>query len=278
VDYDEYVQCFNTGDDRLLVDRFFHDDVVVTSSGRECRGKAELLSFLEWAHDGVREVIRPRLVLRDAEHIFAEIDMDFHALAERPHFPFGALCPGDMLTLKFFATYGLRDGKVAELKTMNWPAERGVSSIPRLGPHPSQVAAFHSYAAAFSNADCDRFTRFYTSDVMLELGRVPPIHGPDGIAAFYRPMFERVREKLTIHSIEATDEAIHLDATTRFTAIADAPDFVVGPLRKGDFIEGRIFVDYALRDGLICRISVHRNGDMVTHRREQGVPNESIGG
>ena len=39
-------------------------------------------------------------------------------------------------------------------------------------------------------------------------------------------------------------------------------------VRKGDFIEGRVFVDYVLKDGLISRISVRRGGDMVKHEQE----------
>lgn len=267
MDYDAYVACFNTGDDAALVDRFFCDDVVFTSGARAYRGRDELTAFLAWAHDGVREVMRPQLVLRDDDHIFAEIDMDFHALAERPEFPFGHLHPGDMVTVKFFATYRLRGGRVAELKAMTWAPGKGVSTIPRLGPHPSQVAAFHSYVAAFGNADFDRFPSFYNDDVVLTLNpQIPPIHGPDGIVAFYRPMFEQVREKLTLHSVEATETAIHIDATTRFTAIRDAPGFVLGPLMEGDRIETRVFVDYALRDGRISRISVRRGGEPLTIR------------
>lgn len=270
MDYRAYEACFNTGDDDELVRRFFHDDVTFSGGSRDYSGKDELIGFLRWAHDGVREVMRPQLVLREADHIFAEVDMDFHATRERPEFPFGHLRPGDMVTVKFFVTYLVREGKVAQLKAMTWPPGKGVTSLPRLGPHPSQVAAFHSYVAAFGAADFERFTGFYNDDVVLQLGPgYPPLHGREGIAGFYRPMFARVRETLTIHAVEASDTAITLDATTRFTAIADAPDFPIAPLAAGDHIEGRVFVDYALRDGLISSISVRRNGEMATHRKAE---------
>jgi hypothetical protein len=55
------------------------------------------------------------------------------------------------------------------------------------------------------------------------------------------------------------------DAITRFTAIQDTPDFVVGALKSGDYIEGRVLVSYELRDGLIARISVRRGGEMVKY-------------
>jgi ketosteroid isomerase-like protein len=265
LDYAEYAAAFNTGDDQTLIDRYFDEDVVFTGGAREYRGKAQLRAFLDWAHDGVREVMRPQNVLQAADLLFAEVDMDFHASKERPEFPFGPLYPGDLVTVKFFVTYRVRNGKITELKSMTWPPGKGVTQLPRLGSHASQLAAFRAYTAAFSSADFERFPRFYTQDVLLELGSVAPIRGRQGIVDFYRPMFQRVREHLTINTVRATDSAIELDAITRFTAIQDAPDFVIGPLCAGEYIEGRVLVSYELRAGLIARISVRRGGEMVKH-------------
>jgi len=265
MEYADYEAAFNGGEDAVLVDRFFHDDIAFTAAARECRGKAELLDFLAWAHDGVREVMRPQNVLCRDDLIFADIDMDFHATKVRADFPFGALAPGDMVTVKFFVTYRLANGKVIELKAMSWPPGRGVTTIPRLGPHPSQIAAFHSYVSAFSNADCARFARFYQPDVLLELGALPPIRGAQGIVDFYKAMFERVRETLAIRSVEATADAIRLDATMRFTAIKDSPDFVMGALKKGEYLEGRVLVQYRIKDGLIAHISGRRDGELIKH-------------
>jgi len=262
--YDEYQQLFNTGNDAELVARYFHDDVVFTGGARDYRGKAALKSFLDWAHDGVREVMRPQNVLQSDDLLFAEVDMDFHASKERTDFPFGHLRPGDLVTVKFFVTYRFRDGKVAELKSMTWPPGKGVTQLPRLGPHPSQLAAFSAYLAAFSSADFERFPRFYTEDVRLDLGSVPPILGSQGIIDFYRARFERIRESLTVNSVAATVDTIELDAVTRFTALKDAPDFVLGALQAGEYIEGRVLVSYRLRGGLIASITVRR-GDMVKH-------------
>ncbi|HEY4342107.1 MAG TPA: nuclear transport factor 2 family protein [Steroidobacteraceae bacterium] len=265
INYNEYEQLFNTGNDEELVARYFHEDVVFTGGAREYRGRAALKSFLDWAHDGVREVMRPQNVLQRDGLLFAEVDMDFHASKERTDFPFGHLRPGDLVTVKFFVTYRIRDGKVTELKSMTWPPGKGVTQLPRLGPHPSQLAAFRAYMAAFSSAEFERFSSFYTEDVRLELPSAPPILGRQGIIDFYRPMFERIRESLTVNAVATTADTIELDAISRFTAIRDAPEFVVGALKAGEYIEGRVLVSYRLRNGLIAGISVRRGSDMVKH-------------
>jgi hypothetical protein len=262
LDYQAYEALFNTGDDAALVERFFAEDCAMLSGSGARHGRDELLAFLNWAHDGVREVMRPQRVLSEDGILFAEVDMDFHATKERPDFPFAHLHPGEMVTVKFFVTYQLdEDGRILLLKSMTWPPEQGVSKLPRLGSHPSQVAAFHSYASAFSNGDCERFPKFYTDDVVLYLPTVGEIHSAQGIVDFYRPMFESVRESVTVEDFSASDQRIAIDAISRFTAVKDAPDFVVAPLKKGEFVEVPVRVEYTLRDGLICRIDVSRNGE-----------------
>lgn len=262
LDYAAYEALFNTGDDDALVERFFADDCAMISANGTRRGKAELLAFLRWAHDGVREVMRPQQVLGREDLLFAEVDMDFHASKVRDDFPFGPLRPGDLVTVKFFVTYRLDgDGRIATLKSMTWPPEKGVTKLPRLGSHPSQVAAYHAYAAAFSAAEFEGFPTFYTDDVVLHLSTTAgDIVGRQGIVDFYRPMFARVRESVVVDALQASDDLVAVDAVSRFTAIADAPDFVVAPLAKGEWIEVPVHVDYSLRDGLICDIAVTRNG------------------
>ena len=79
MNYNEYEALFNTGDDAALVAKYFDDDVVFSGGARDYRGKAQLKAFLDWAHDGVREVMRPQNVLQNEDSVFAEVDMDFHA-------------------------------------------------------------------------------------------------------------------------------------------------------------------------------------------------------
>lgn len=261
MNYDAYIAAFNEGDDAKLVETWFAPDCVMNSSSRVSHGRAELLAFLQWAHDGIREVVRPRTVTQEGNRLFVDVDMDFICTKPRPDFPFAPMMPGDILTVRFFVTYRLNaDGLIEELNSMTWPAEKGVIKAPMLSGHPGGRAAYAAYAAAFSAGDMARVGRYYTADCTLRLPSVPPIEGRDAICGFYEKMFRNVRETLTVHRLVMDDGAIAVDCTSRFTAQVDAPDFVVAPLAKGEAVDVRVFVIYALRDGQICKIDVARAG------------------
>ena len=260
LNYFDYVDSFNTGDDAALVQRWFTEDCRFQSGPRVLTGRGALLQFLNWAHDGIREIIRAKTILTGENRIFAEIDMDFHAMRDRPDFLFGALKQGEFHTVKFFVLYRIRDGKVAELKAATWPPNLGVSKPePCLGAGPEARQAFRDYMRAFSNAEFEKFASYYTDDVTCEVAGLTLV-GRDGIVNFYRGMFARVRESLTAHQIVMDDGGIFLDATARFTAVEDARDFAPMPLAKGETFEAHVFVAYALRDGKIGSIRVARAG------------------
>jgi hypothetical protein len=260
LDYRAYIRDFNSGDDRGLIEKYYTADCEMVSGSGVRKGHKGMNEFLAAAHDGVREIIRPQVVMWDGDHIFAEIDMDFVASKPRPDFTFGALQPGDILTVKFFAMYYVVDGKIRTLKTMTWKPETGVTKAPRLGEAAGQRAAFLAYTRAFSGALPDKYSAFYTDDVKLNLSSVGLLDGKKAIVDFYTKMFRTVREDLVINQIVFDDNAIVGDFISVFTAIEDAPDFVVAPLKKGESIRVPVFVYYTLRDGLISNIRVARSG------------------
>jgi ketosteroid isomerase-like protein len=122
------------------------------------------------------------------------------------------------------------------------------------------------YTRAFSNADFAGFSRFYTDDVRCELPSAV-LEGREALVGFYREMFKTVRESLTLHQLVADEGGLAADVTSQFTAIADAPNFSVAPLKKGEFVRVRVFVFYALRDGKIAQVRVARAGNPSEPRR-----------
>jgi predicted SnoaL-like aldol condensation-catalyzing enzyme len=260
LDYHAYIRDFNSGDDKGLIEKYFAADTAMISGSGVRSGHKGMNEFLAWAHDGVREIIRPQVVMWDADHIFAEIDMDFIASKPRPDFTFGAMLPGDIKTVKFFANYTVVNGKIKTLKTMTWAPETGVTKAPRLGNHAGQRAAFLAYTRAFSAGLPAQYSAFYKDDVKLTLSTVGQLNGRKAIVDFYTKMFKTVREDLEIRQIAFDENAIVGDFVSVFTAVEDAPDFVVAPLKKGESIRVPVFVYYTLRDGLISEIRVARSG------------------
>jgi len=142
-DFYKYIETFNSGDDKAMLDGFWVDDMEAWSGRGDnvtklASNKGEFSKFLKVVHDGVREIIRVQTLIQNENNIFAEIDMDFHASKERPDYPFGHLKPGDRITVKMFALYTLRGDRLAKLKLAAWPPNVGVTSPPTrsFGPPP----------------------------------------------------------------------------------------------------------------------------------------------
>jgi hypothetical protein len=140
-DFYKYIETFNAGDDKSMLDRFWVNDLEAWSGrGGEARllasGKEGFLNFLNFAHDGVRELMRVQVLLQNEANIFAEIDMDFVFSKDRPDYPFGNRRAGERITVKMFCLYFLRGDKIAKMKMASWAPDQGVSSPPTQGFGP----------------------------------------------------------------------------------------------------------------------------------------------
>jgi hypothetical protein len=122
MDFNSYVEDFNTNDERPYTERWFTDDVVVEIPGAVLRGHEEWMGFQQQTRaGGVRETMEPVTVVQEGDRVMAEIHLTFLTADGRPDFPFGPLSPGEPRTWKVFGVYHLRDGKIARLKFASWP-------------------------------------------------------------------------------------------------------------------------------------------------------------
>jgi len=127
MDYEAYIASYNDHDDAATLNRFFAEDVIVDGPDGRHLGRDAFLRVLSFIHDDVDEDLLPQLILRDGNHMMVETDAVFTAKRDRPEFPFKPLVAGEVLKMKFFAVYHLRDGKVAHFKLSCWlPAMRSV--------------------------------------------------------------------------------------------------------------------------------------------------------
>jgi limonene-1,2-epoxide hydrolase len=122
MDFNGYVEAFNTNDEEAMVARWFTDDIVVEIPGLVLRGPAEWIAFLKESHaGGVRETMNPVTVVQEGDRAMAEIEMTFVTAEGRSDFPLGPLSPGEPVTYRFFGVYHLRGEKIARLKFASWP-------------------------------------------------------------------------------------------------------------------------------------------------------------
>jgi hypothetical protein len=102
-------------------------------AGRFVQGRVGMRDFFRLVHDGVREILRPQIVAQDARYVLAEIDIDFHALDDRPNYPTQPLKKGDLVTVKFFCVHTIRGNQISQLKTARWPVGPATSPARSLG-------------------------------------------------------------------------------------------------------------------------------------------------
>lgn len=115
-------------------------------------------------------------------------------------------------------------------------------------------ADYADYIACFNANDFEGFGRYYCDDVVFNLGEKRQIIGHDNILDFYRDVKSKVRETLDILAVAAGKDTLACHVRTEFYGLEDWPDFVAGPLMKGETLNIESLGFYYLRDGKFAQI------------------------
>jgi hypothetical protein len=113
---------------------------------------------------------------------------------------------------------------------------------------------YKDYIDCFNRNDFDGFGKYYHDDVLFELGQKKTIVGRENILDFYRAVKAKVRETLDVVSAVGDEHHLAVHVRTEFYGLEDWPDFIAGPLGKGESINIESLGYYYLRDGKIARI------------------------
>lgn len=118
----------------------------------------------------------------------------------------------------------------------------------------------NNYIGAFNRGELDTFTRFYAEDVVLDLGGRRQLVGRQAIRDFYSGVFEKIRETLSVEQLVLDEQGLACIVATEFHALEDWPDFIAGPIRKGESIFIESFIFYTIGDdGKFTRIRTTRS-------------------
>jgi hypothetical protein len=113
---------------------------------------------------------------------------------------------------------------------------------------------FTDYIASFNRDDFEGFGKYYAEDVLFELGRKKVLRGRQAILDFYREVKSKVRETLEIRTVVCDEEGLAAEIATEFHGLVDWPDFIAGPLKRGESIHIQSFILYRIRDGKFVHI------------------------
>jgi len=85
--------------------------------------------------------------------------------------------------------------------------------------------------------------------LVLQLGTRKTLRGRQAIVDFYREVKSRIRETLIIRTVIADEAGLAAEVATEFYALEDWPDFIAGPIRKGESIHIVSWVFYTIVNG-----------------------------
>lgn len=113
---------------------------------------------------------------------------------------------------------------------------------------------FRAYIDAFNRGDADAYGSYYTDDVTLMIADRRTLCGRQAILDFYAATRATTARTIEVVDMIASDRLIAAELRSEFVAIADAPDFISGPLAAGDRLAIGSFAFYDLADGKFRRI------------------------
>lgn len=116
------------------------------------------------------------------------------------------------------------------------------------------ITDYQDYIACFNANDFEGFGKYYHDDVVFNLGDKKQIIGRENILDFYRDVKSKVRETLDILSTVGDDNTLAVHVRTEFYGLVDWPDFIAGPLMKGQALNIESLGYYYLKDGKIAHI------------------------
>lgn len=113
----EYIQAFNSGDYSAFGD-FYDEHVVLDVAGkRVLRGREAIFDFYRGVKAQTRRTIEVLNVLSVDNQLAAELQSEFLALEDLPHFTAGAMKKGDRIYINTVVLYELRAGKFLRIRS-----------------------------------------------------------------------------------------------------------------------------------------------------------------
>jgi len=259
VDFAGYVAAFNRGDFARLGE-YYADNIDFQGRGGSFHSREEVLAFYRNARPRLQETLTILDAVSGPQGIVVDMLTQLQALADWPDFPTGALRKGDTRRSENFIWYEVADGKFTRIRSAHYGTVqpgRGPETTPRVAgcSEPVMTAAqFSSYIDAFNHDDYTHFGDYYDDNVVLVIAGKKELRGRQAIFDFYRTAKSQAHRVIEVNRLISAPGRLAAELQSEFVATTDVPQFVAGPMKRGDRIFINTFVLYELRRGKFARI------------------------
>ncbi len=263
--YRAYINLFNHKDPRFA--DYYHDTMVFKRSEDEVLiGRDAVKAFYADAWTRIDERVWEDAIAIDNKNGVMAVDLSVELLAKQDPTPDASirLKKGDHLLLREVLFYKLKDGLITSLDAPDnyrimtpangapLPVNEVTESIPPL-QRESLEAAYAKYADCFNRQIVECFSDFYNPDIKFISEVLPTMHSTEEIVNFYLPVWKHLKENLVIHGFRYEGKWMYVQVSNTLTVFEDYPDFVAGPLKKGDrTISGE--VAYEIKNGRFAAV------------------------
>ncbi|QCI95807.1 nuclear transport factor 2 family protein [Novosphingobium sp. EMRT-2] len=105
---------------------------------------------------------------------------------------------------------------------------------------------FRAYMDAFNRSDYDALCGFYAPDIRLVIGNGTELVGRQAIVDFYRPVKAVTQRTIDVLQCFHDGKVLAAELESEFLALEDLPDFVSGPMNKGDrrYLNSLVLYDF----------------------------------
>ena len=113
-----------------------------------------------------------------------------------------------------------------------------------------------SYYATYNRVDPEALARFYADDVVLTSAQ-GEVRGREALVGTYRYITGQFSDQMTPEAIFVDGDRAAVEITDRFTALADVPEFLGRPWKKGENYTLRLCAVYTVQNGKITQIFIY---------------------
>jgi ketosteroid isomerase-like protein len=258
LDFQGYVDAFNRGDFERL-GRYYAQDVDFQGRAGNFHGREQVLKFYRNARPRLQEKLTVLDLIKGPQTLFVDMRTQLQALENWPNFPTGALRKGDQRVSENFIWYDIVEGKFTVIRSARYAVSEVVARIPATAipdcTEPEMTPTrFAEYIDAFNRDDYAHFGDYYDENVVLVIVGKKELRGRQAIFDFYRTAKSQAHRVIQVNRLITAPGRIAAELQSEFVATIDTPEFMAGPMKKGDRIFINTFVLYELHNGKFARI------------------------